>query len=569
MQFQYSKDGGMTWELSSPDGVVTLVGNERSFIVHDVPASQQSPAPTPNVDRLDRISEEIEKRRQQPSPARLIPDAECAQGKCACTTSGCWGVCSLKRNSTASETVLVVSQPSTVPTFEMSADQTRAALRAMPLVQGEQSSPATGRIEKLARNVVATYDDPHLSPVAVERAIGMLRKELGEASPARIDKERDECSECGGWSNKSAELHNAGCSKTAERAPRGESYFDEQQVMDCWRLAAGDWRKFANDIERRALHAARRSTAGTTAAPSAADALRSIRDLARFDTSPSAAAYYRKAENALAAIECRDAVELERATAGNAAPTEDDGGCWTDEVPCDKCAQIGWHKCGGNGAERNAGEATETRMDTASSVLIDCAAGNAAPDEGACAAALRKIIEMNRQHAEDQYGDANKAESWACIVVARKALAETAAPGDLPPLPPETLLAGNVDIGDDITGHTDDDMREYGIACIASNAATAEPGDLTNEEIDAITARVHPDGRCTAGSLRKLVREVLASNAGAAPGWQTVPKILTREMSAAGKNAWACTFGIDMDAIYTAILAAAPSTSPVGAKDQP
>jgi hypothetical protein len=38
--------------------------------------------------------------------------------------------------------------------------------------------------------------------------------------------------------------------------------------------------------------------------------------------------------------------------------------------------------------------------------------------------ALTKIIDMNRQHAHDQYGDANKAESWACIKAAREALAE-------------------------------------------------------------------------------------------------------------------------------------------------
>ena len=36
--------------------------------------------------------------------------------------------------------------------------------------------------------------------------------------------------------------------------------------------------------------------------------------------------------------------------------------------------------------------------------------------------ALLKIIEMNRQHAEDQYGDPDKAESWACIRVAREAM---------------------------------------------------------------------------------------------------------------------------------------------------
>jgi hypothetical protein len=36
--------------------------------------------------------------------------------------------------------------------------------------------------------------------------------------------------------------------------------------------------------------------------------------------------------------------------------------------------------------------------------------------------ALEKIIEMNRQNALDQYGDADKAESWGCVVVAREGL---------------------------------------------------------------------------------------------------------------------------------------------------
>lgn len=36
--------------------------------------------------------------------------------------------------------------------------------------------------------------------------------------------------------------------------------------------------------------------------------------------------------------------------------------------------------------------------------------------------ALEKIIEMNRQHAEDQYGNPDKAESWGCVKVARNAL---------------------------------------------------------------------------------------------------------------------------------------------------
>lgn len=36
--------------------------------------------------------------------------------------------------------------------------------------------------------------------------------------------------------------------------------------------------------------------------------------------------------------------------------------------------------------------------------------------------ALEKIVEMNYQHAEDQYGDKTKAESWSCVKVAKEAL---------------------------------------------------------------------------------------------------------------------------------------------------
>lgn len=39
--------------------------------------------------------------------------------------------------------------------------------------------------------------------------------------------------------------------------------------------------------------------------------------------------------------------------------------------------------------------------------------------------ALESIIKWNRDHARDQYGDAEKAESWACIKEARAALAGT------------------------------------------------------------------------------------------------------------------------------------------------
>lgn len=38
--------------------------------------------------------------------------------------------------------------------------------------------------------------------------------------------------------------------------------------------------------------------------------------------------------------------------------------------------------------------------------------------------AARQVIQMNRQHAADQYGDADKAECWSCVVVLRNALAK-------------------------------------------------------------------------------------------------------------------------------------------------
>jgi hypothetical protein len=40
------------------------------------------------------------------------------------------------------------------------------------------------------------------------------------------------------------------------------------------------------------------------------------------------------------------------------------------------------------------------------------------------AGALEKINAMNYQTAIDQYGDKNKAESWACVRVANEALAD-------------------------------------------------------------------------------------------------------------------------------------------------
>lgn len=42
-------------------------------------------------------------------------------------------------------------------------------------------------------------------------------------------------------------------------------------------------------------------------------------------------------------------------------------------------------------------------------------------------AAAKKVIKMNRQHAKDQYGDPDLAESWGCVKVLRKTKAETPA----------------------------------------------------------------------------------------------------------------------------------------------
>lgn len=39
--------------------------------------------------------------------------------------------------------------------------------------------------------------------------------------------------------------------------------------------------------------------------------------------------------------------------------------------------------------------------------------------------AAEKVIEMNRQHSEDQYGDPEKAEGWACVVILRAAIAKS------------------------------------------------------------------------------------------------------------------------------------------------
>ncbi|NTU99086.1 hypothetical protein HGA64_03715 [Candidatus Falkowbacteria bacterium] len=44
--------------------------------------------------------------------------------------------------------------------------------------------------------------------------------------------------------------------------------------------------------------------------------------------------------------------------------------------------------------------------------------------------ALERIVEFNRQTARDKYGDPNVAETWACVITARAAIAKAKGEAD-------------------------------------------------------------------------------------------------------------------------------------------
>lgn len=70
-----------------------------------------------------------------------------------------------------------------------------------------------------------------------------------------------------------------------------------------------------------------------------------------------------------------------------------------------------WRDC------RPYGGATEKER------LAFLAGFDAAQDEmTALRKAAQDVIDLNRTHARDQYGDADKAESWSCVRVLREAL---------------------------------------------------------------------------------------------------------------------------------------------------
>jgi hypothetical protein len=60
----------------------------------------------------------------------------------------------------------------------------------------------------------------------------------------------------------------------------------------------------------------------------------------------------------------------------------------------------------------------------ANNLLAEChaALGKLIAENEALRNAMVQIIEMNRMHAECQYGDPDKAETWSCVTVAREAL---------------------------------------------------------------------------------------------------------------------------------------------------
>ena len=69
-------------------------------------------------------------------------------------------------------------------------------------------------------------------------------------------------------------------------------------------------------------------------------------------------------------------------------------------------------------------EEADARLDQIITSVNACASIPGDPGEGIRKAieALEQIIEMNRMTAKHQYGEADKAECWSCVRVARAAL---------------------------------------------------------------------------------------------------------------------------------------------------
>ena len=66
------------------------------------------------------------------------------------------------------------------------------------------------------------------------------------------------------------------------------------------------------------------------------------------------------------------------------------------------------------GGYPDADESTRSALRTAVESLV--------AERDALRTAAENVITCNRDHARDQYGDENKAETWACVVALRAAL---------------------------------------------------------------------------------------------------------------------------------------------------
>ena len=135
-------------------------------------------------------------------------------------------------------------------------------------------------------------------------------------------------------------------------------------------------------------------------------------------------------------------------------------------------------------------------------------------------AELRTAIQYLRQYARAAVSAATKPTNDA-LRVAELEAALFAYASELPL---------NAD-GDPDVGSIHANIR----ALKAQVAATKPTVDLSDEQIDAIATKEHPDGRCTAGSLRKFARALLATKpAGVPTDYVLMPKKLTAENGAKG-----------------------------------
>lgn len=117
----------------------------------------------------------------QNSSSRLIPDSECKQGKCACTTTGCWRVCSLRREC-ADTSVAVAWKPSKTQVIEM------ATANGIDVdTDGDIWGSTNGALLKFADALLAAPDSP--KPSAGSQAAPDAKAALLKLLD-RLDRER-------------------------------------------------------------------------------------------------------------------------------------------------------------------------------------------------------------------------------------------------------------------------------------------------------------------------------------------------------------------------------------------